>query len=203
MSQIALPLDWPTDEADDAFIVSPSNEAAVRHLHAPGTWPVCATIITGPRKSGRSLLGRILASRTGGTLIDDAENHAERAIFGAWNEAQHSRRPLFLIANAAPPVWQVVLPDLRSRLSATPHVTLGDPDEDLIARLIPMLLERRGLAASPDVIAYLAPRVERSHRAVIALVDALDAVSLAAHRAITVPLARAVLASIDGVAEAG
>ena len=202
MSQIALPLDCPADEAESAFIVSSSNAVAVRHLYAWGTWPVCATILTGPRKSGRSLLGRVIVAQTGGTLIDNAQDHDETQIFHAWNDAQRTRRPLVLIADAAPPAWEVALPDLRSRLSATPHVAIEDPDEALIERLISMLLERRGLIPQHGVVAYLTPRVERSHHSVIALVDALDAASLAAHRAITVPLARAVLSSIDAVAAA-
>ncbi|WP_293880184.1 chromosomal replication initiator DnaA [Sphingomonas sp.] len=203
MNQIALPLDWPAAETENAFIVSPSNADAVRHLHSRGTWPVCATILTGPRKSGRSLLGRVIAAQTGGTLIDNAQDRDETEIFHAWNEAQRTRRALVLVADAAPPEWQVKLIDLRSRLAATPHVAIGDPDEALIDRLITMLLERRGLIPQHGVVPYLTPRVERSHHAVIALVDALDAASLASHRAITVPLARAVLSSIDASAAAG
>jgi hypothetical protein len=202
MSQIALPLDWPADEGDGAFIISPSNAAAARHLQAPGTWSVCATIITGPRKSGRSLLGRVIAGRTGGTLIDNAQDRDEEEIFHAWNEAQRTRRPLLLVTDMPPPEWSVALPDLRSRLAATPCVTIGDPDEALIERLIPMLLERRGLVPQHGVVSYLTPRVERCHHSVIALVDALDAASLAARRPITVPLARAVLSGIDAVAAA-
>ena len=40
MSQIALPLGWPADEADDAFIVSASNQAAVKYLQTPARWPI-------------------------------------------------------------------------------------------------------------------------------------------------------------------
>lgn len=203
MSQIALPLDWPADEADDAFIVSASNEAAVRHLESSARWSVAATILSGPRKSGRSLLARIVARRNGGVLIDDAERHDEIALFNAWNTAQATRRPLVIVADVPPPLWRIGLPDLASRLAATPQVALGAPDEELIGKLVARLLERRGLAAGPDVLAYVAPRIERSHHAVISFVDALDAASLAAHRAVTVPLARAVLQKVDAVADAG
>ena len=199
MSQIALPLDWPAEEGGDAFIVTASNDIAVRRIHAFGTWPVSSMILTGPRKSGRSLFGRLFAARSGATLIDDAETQDETDIFHAWNEAQARRRPLLLIADAPPPLWQVALPDLRSRLSATPVVTFNDPDEGLIAQLIAHLLERRGIITTPELINYLTPRVERSHHAVIALVDKLDAASLSRHRPVTVPLARDVLA-VDGAA---
>ncbi len=197
MNQIALPLDWPAEEAGDAFIVTASNEIAVRRIHAFGTWQVSTMILTGPRKSGRSLFGRLFAARAGARLMDDAEGQDETDVFYAWNEAQSRRRPLLLIADAPPPLWHATLPDLRSRLSATPVVTFGDPDEDLIEQLIAHLLERRGIIATPELIAYLVPRVERSHHAVIALVDRLDAASLARHRPITVPLAREVLAVDD------
>ena len=198
MNQIALPLDWPAEDANDGFIVTQSNELAVRRMEAFGTWPVCTMILAGPRKSGRSFFGRLFAARTGAVLIDDAETRGEAEIFHAWNEAQGRRRPLLLIADAPPPLWQVELADLRSRLLATPTVAFGDPDADLIARLIARLLERRGVAAGPDLVAYLAPRVERSHHAVIALIDKLDAMSLSRRRPVTVPLARELFAVDDG-----
>jgi chromosomal replication initiation ATPase DnaA len=197
MSQIALPLDWPAEEVSDAFLVTSSNEAAVRRVQAFATWPVSIMILTGPRKSGRSLFGRLFASRSGATMIDDAESKNEAEVFHAWNDAQARRRPLLLIADAPPPLWKASLPDLRSRLSATPVAAFGDPDEPLVAQLTAHLLERRGIAATPELIAYLVPRVDRTHRAVIALVDKLDAASLSRRRPVTVPLAREVLA-VDG-----
>ena len=193
MSQIALPLDWPAEEATSAFIVTASNQSAVRRIEAVGTWPVCAMILTGPRKSGRSLFGRLFARTTRATLIDDAESRDEHDIFTAWNAAQAHRRPLLLIADAPPPRWAPSLPDLRSRLSATPAVAFADPDEALVARLIAMLLERRGSIVAPDVVAYLAARAERSHHAILTLVDRLDSAALAQQRPITIPLARSVL----------
>jgi chromosomal replication initiation ATPase DnaA len=203
MIQPALPLDWPADEADDAFIVTPSNAAAVRHLDAIGTWPVSTSLLTGPRKSGRSLLGRIFAHRSGGRLIDDADRRDERSLFSAWNEAQATRQPLLLITEVPPPEWRVSLADLRSRLAATPVVTLGPPDDELIGALLAQLLARRGLAVGSEVVAYLVPRSPRSHIGVIGLVDALDAASLAQRRAVTIPLAREVLGPIDAPAEEG
>ncbi|MEP6786166.1 MAG: chromosomal replication initiator DnaA [Sphingomonadales bacterium] len=193
MIQAGLPLDWPADEAEDSFIVTPSNERAVRHIERPGTWPVAATLLVGPRKSGRSLLGRMFVQRSGGRFIDDADRRDERMLFNAWNDAQSTRQPLLMVADAPPPVWQVSLPDLASRLSATSVVEIGEPDESLIGALLERLLARRGLPLAPEVVAYLVPRAPRSHATVIALADALDAASLARKRGITVPLARDVL----------
>ena len=204
MSQIALPLDWPATESNDAFIVTASNAAAVRRIEAFGTWPVCTMILTGPRKSGRSLFGRLFAGHSGATLIDDAETRPEIDLFNAWNAAQAARRPLLLIADAAPPEWRIALPDLRSRLNATPAVKFDDPDEALVPQLIAHLLERRGIAVLPELVGYLAPRIERSHVAIVSIVDRLDAASLSHRRPVTIPLARDVLsgvaAAVDGMA---
>lgn len=194
MSQIALPLDWPASEGDGDFLVSAANQAAVRFLSAPAAWPVQAAVLTGPRKSGRSLYGRILVARTGGRLIDGLATTTDEALFHAWNEAQARRRPLLIIADAPHHQWPVELPDLKSRLAATPHVAFGDPDLDLTQRLAQRLLERRGHAAAASVAHYLAPRLDRHYHAIIAAIDALDSSALAQRRPVTVPLARALLA---------
>src|SRR3954467_2396540 len=136
LAQIALPLDWPVADADEDFLISDSNRAAFEHLKRWSTWPVMATLLTGPRKSGRSLLGRIFVRKPGGRLFDNAEEHDEEALFHAWNQAQETRRPLLLIADEPPPFWRIELPDLRSRLAATPHVAIAEPDDRLLGDLI-------------------------------------------------------------------
>ena len=193
MSQIALPFDWPAPEDSDAFIVTAANRAAVDGVDRPGSWPVRAAILTGPRKSGRSLLGRIFAAKTGGTLIDDAELHREADIFHRWNEAQEARRPLLIVALSPPPLWKVKLPDLASRLTATPIFTLGAPDDVLTAMLLEKLLGQRGVQTPPNVVKYINARIERSYIALMRVVDALDSAALSQHRAVTIKLARVVL----------
>jgi hypothetical protein len=194
VAQIALPLDWPVADRDEDFLISESNRAAFDHLKRWSLWPVMASIVTGPRKSGRSLLGRLFVRKTGGRLFDNAEDHEEEALFHAWNEAQSSRRPLLIVADAPPPLWEVSLPDLRSRLAATPHVALGDPDDRLIGDLIVKLLGDRGVAVPPEVPAYVVPRIERSYLAVQQAVAALDRAVLSHHRRMTVAMARRALA---------
>lgn len=193
MPQIALPLDWPVADRDEDFLISDSNRAAFDHLKRWSVWPVMATLVTGPRKSGRSLLGRLFVRKTGGRLFDNAEDHEEEAVFHAWNEAQLSRRPLLIVADAPPPLWQVALPDLRSRLAATPHVAIGEPDDGLIGDLIVKLLGDRGIAVPPEVPAFIVPRIERSYVAVQQVVAELDRAALSHHRRMTVAMAKRAL----------
>jgi chromosomal replication initiation ATPase DnaA len=193
MSQIALPFDWPPDPRDDEFLVSDSNARAVQQLERWSTWPVMAVVLTGPRKSGRSLLARIFAAKSGGEIIDDAERQSETAIFHAWNRAQETRHPLVIVADAPPPEWSVKLPDLRSRLTASPIARIGPPDETLMQALFDRQFLRRGLDARPDLIQWLILRVERSHIALLRTVDLLDQAVLERHKRLSIPLARATL----------
>lgn len=193
MDQIALPLDWPVADSDADFLISQSNRTTFEHLRRWSLWPVMATLLSGPRKSGRSLLGRIFVRNTGGRLFDDAERHDEEALFHAWNDAQQRRKPLLIVVDAPPPEWEISLADLRSRVNATPHVRLEEPDDALIGNLVIKLLGDRGIAAPADLAAYLVPRIERSYMAIQQVVDILDRAMLSNHRRMTVPMARRAL----------
>jgi len=198
--QIALPFVWPADEDERDFIVSDANQTAVRHLEHWALWPVMASVLTGPRKSGRSLLGRIFAAKTGGRFVDNADLHDEEALFHAWNAAQADRKPLLMAADLPPAKWRIKLPDLRSRLLASPHIAIDQPDFDLMSGLVEKLLQTRGLVAKPDVVRYVVPRIERSYIGIGRIVDALDEAALARRRPITMAVAREALAAI-GVTE--
>jgi chromosomal replication initiation ATPase DnaA len=180
-------------DKEEDFLLSDANRVAFEHLTRWSLWPVMATLITGPRKSGRSLLGRIFVRKTGGRLFDDAEDHDEEALFHAWNDAQARRKPLLIVASRPPPQWKVALPDLRSRLAATPHVAIAPPDDALIGQLIIKLLGDRGIAAPLELGDFLVPRIERDYVSVMRIVDILDRVMLSHHRRMTVPLAKRAL----------
>jgi len=193
MSQFALPLVWPVDSADSEFVISESNERAAQALDRWGTWPVMVCLLVGPRKSGRSLLGRIFVRRSGGMLIDDAERRNEAEIFHAWNAAQAERRPLLIVADTPPPGWIITLPDLQSRIAATPILRIEPPDPALMQALFERSFLRRGVDARPELIQWLVTRVERSHLAVARAVDMLDEEALRHRKRLSIPSARATL----------
>ena len=194
MSQLDLPLPRPPRARDEQFLIGDSNARAVHMIEHWATWPVMAALLIGPRKSGRSLLGRLFVAKTGGTLLDDAERVNETDLFHAWNRAQAEHRPLLIIADAAPPEWQVRLPDLRSRLAATPVLRLGPPDDRLVGDLLAYLFDRRELVVRPDCVAWLVKRVERSHVAVMRVVDRLEEdADQRRTRRLSIPAARAAL----------
>lgn len=194
--QIALPLDWSAGGANDGpLIVGTSNADAIRYLRHVSTWPVRTAVLTGPRGSGRSLIGRLFARETGGRVIDGRESVSEEEIFHAWNAAQASGEPLLIIADAPPSDWDIALPDLRSRLAAVPVLTIGDPDDCLARDLIEALFAQRGIAIAPEVPSYIVPRMERSYAMIHRIVAALDAASLEKGRGIGIRLIRETLLS--------
>lgn len=195
MNQIALPLILPDGPADAEFLISSANDRAAGQLRRWGAWPVMAALLVGPRKSGRSLLGRLFAQQSGGTVIDDAERQPETAIFHAWNTAQSTRKPLLIIADAPPPSWQVDLPDLRSRLNATPVLAIDPPDDLLAQALFERLFFRRGVDARPELIQWLLARVDRDYVAIVRTVDTLEQAAFQHRKRLSIPFARATLSA--------
>ena len=192
--QIALPLDWPQVGDDDRFLVSSANHAAFEHFRTWSLWPVKATILTGPRRSGRTLLARAFCVRVGGRLVDEAEGHDEEALFHAWNAAQESKRPLVMIADAPPPAWQVTLPDLRTRLAVTPVARIAEPDDALFAGVIQLLFADRGLHLPGEALRFVIERVERSYYMAERVVEAIDRFAIADRARLTLPTIRRALA---------
>ncbi|HWK35367.1 chromosomal replication initiator DnaA [Sphingomonas sp.] len=200
--QFDLPLPKPAVHREDEFLVSESNARAIQAIEHWGAWPVMAALLVGPRKSGRSLLARMFVAKTGGVMIDDAERTSETEMFHAWNRAQSARRPLLIVADAPPPEWAVRLPDLRSRLAATPVLRLDRPDDQLVPELLRYLFDRRDLDARPDLIAWLVKRVERSHLAVLRTVELIEEAADARRtRKLSIPMARAVLSQSGLISE--
>ncbi|CAN5139092.1 regulatory inactivation of DnaA Hda protein [soil metagenome] len=190
MSQISLPFDWTGQGGGQDFLVSDANALAVRHLEGWRAWPVQTSVLSGPPRSGRSTLGRLFARLSGGSVIDDAEAVGDEPLFHAWNRAQNDLRPLLLIAQNPPQHWTVALPDLRSRLSAAPHVAIGEPDDALALALIERGLAHAGAAWSPDMPEWLNRRIERSYATIARVVDCLNAASVSSSRKISVSFAR-------------
>lgn len=191
--QIALPLDWPQVGEEQRFILSEANRAAFDHFRNWSLWPVKATILAGPRRSGRSLLARNFIARVGGRLFDQAEGHDEEELFHAWNQAQDSGRAMVMITDGEAP-WPVNLPDLRTRLAVTPVTRILEPDDMLFAALIDLLFADRGLHIPADAVRFITERVHRDYVTAERVVEAIDRHAFAERARLTLPTIRRALA---------
>jgi len=117
----------------------------------------------------------------------------EEALFHLHNRLLGARRSLLISGVAAPAYWNISLPDLASRLRSAEVAMLEAPDDALLSALLVKLFADRQIGVSPDLIAFLLPRIERSFAAARAMVAALDRAGLSRRRAITPRLAGEVL----------
>ncbi len=217
MAKAQLPLDLgfrPALGRED-FLVAPCNEAAVAWLDRWPHWPGPALALWGPPGSGKSHLAQVWRARSGAVAldaamlvsaqvgqllgvaraaaVDDSDRAEEEALLHLYNLLAERQGHLLLVAREPPSRWGIRLADLRSRLLAAPAIAVAPPDEDMLGALLVKLFADRQLAVSEDVIAYLRLHLDRSFAAARDAVAALDQASLAEGRAVTVPLARAVL----------
>jgi chromosomal replication initiation ATPase DnaA len=193
--QMRLPLQADRPAQADDFVVSDSNRAAVDRLAVwpDGITPVLA--LGGPPGSGKSRLAALWAERVGAValngseaalidplelegrpvLLDRAPDADDETLFHLFNLARAPGGALLLVAPIAPQGWDRALPDLRSRLDATPVVTIAAPDDAVLAAMLRARFAERSITPSDELIAYLLRRIDRSAQAAADVVERLSA----------------------------
>lgn len=198
-SQIALPLVLAGQGASDRIVIGNANVHVAEALRDPAGWPFGVAVLTGPPKSGKSLLGR-WAGEHGIEVIDGADAMEESELFHRWNAVQEGGSKaggkLLLIADRQP--WEISLPDLRSRLGGSLQLEIGDPDDAMAAELIEAIAVQRGLSLGTEAADYLVPRAQRSFAALERLVATIDRISLERATPATMSVWRAALEAVEG-----
>ncbi|WP_068074593.1 HdaA/DnaA family protein [Novosphingobium lentum] len=197
MSQIALPLSAGSPVAE-TIVVGPSLQPVLDGLASAATWPFRTAVLAGPARSGKSLIARWFTASGLGEAIDDAHLIDEAELFHRWNRAQADGTPLLLVSGQAPGAWRIALPDLASRLGSALLLEIGAPDDELLGGLLEAHAARRGVTLGDGALAYLIPRIERSHAGIEALVATIDRLSLERKAPVTISLLRDALAERGG-----
>lgn len=207
-----LAFDLPGTEAmtRDHFFVAPSNHLALQTVERWQDWPGRKLLLLGPEGAGKTHLAHIWAEMAGAEIlpaaglssvdiaslsgravvIEDADRlgPAEADLFHLHNVVT-ATGVLLLTARTPPRDWGLALPDLKSRMQATPIATLDAPDDALLSAVLVKLFADRQVVVPPNLIPYLITRMPRSISAARAVVAGLDAKALAAGRPITRALA--------------
>lgn len=219
---IQLAFDLPRRSAFNRadFLVSDSNITAVEWIDRWPDWPSSALVLHGSSGCGKTHLVHLWRERASASVIagetlteaslpdllaqspprvavDDGDRAAERALLHLYNSCLERRGSLLITARRPPGSWPLVLGDLRSRLRAALAVGIGVPDDALLGAVLVKHFADRQLRVSPELIAYLIRRIERSFALAGKLAALLDAASLSGGSAVTIPLARRILAELD------
>lgn len=199
MRQIPLPLG--TGAGPSRIVVGNANVHVIEAFAQAADWPFCTAVLFGAPRSGKSLLARWFAESAVGTVIDDAERLDEAELFHIWNRTQESGGNLLIVVNAGDGGWNIALPDLASRMGAALHLEIGAPDDAMLADLIAIHAEMRGISLGPDAASYLVPRAERSHLGIETLVATIDRLSLERKQAPTLAIWRDALDETFGASQ--
>ncbi|WP_299193447.1 DnaA/Hda family protein [uncultured Erythrobacter sp.] len=198
-SQIALPLVSAGSGEAQRIVVGAANAKVIEALQSPESWPFGTAVLTGPERSGKSLLGR-WARAQGIEVVDGADKLDEADIFHRWNAVQdggsRAGEKLLLIADCTP--WEITLPDLKSRLGGSLQLAIGDPDDAMAAALIEAHAEARALTLAEGAADYLVPRTRRSFADIEALIATVDRISLERQAPATMSVWRAALEALHG-----
>lgn len=216
--QLPLELGHRAALGRDDFLISDSNREAVGWIDAWPNWTAPGLVIVGPPASGKSHLAQVWCARAGAEMVDRrelAEPHAaarlaererividdadrtldERNLLHLYNLIVERGGSLLLTAVEPPSRWPLQLADLRSRLAALPVVAIRPADDALVQAVLVKLFTDRQIRVDPELIMYLAARLDRSLAVAADAVNILDRAALAARRALTVPFARDTLRS--------
>ena len=221
--QLPLDLGHEPSHAEDDFLVGEGNALAHARILSWPHWPDGMTLLVGPAASGKSHLGRIFIERSdavavmpetvvaiasaGGCaplLIEDVDRGAydEHALFHLLNQAMRGERSLLMSAREDVALWPLRTDDARSRARRASVFRLEISDDIELSQMIVKLFGDRQIKVDPKVIAYVVPRMERSHEEAAALVDLMDRLALAKGSAITRNLAAEALAHLQEMRDA-
>lgn len=198
------------------FVPTEANAEALAWVEKWPDWPAHGLVLYGPKGSGKTHLAHIWAQKAGAAFItaptldkgarlvlEDVGQltaEGEEMLFHLLNQLKGEGGFILLTAPTPPAQWNIKLPDLRSRLLALPVAQIHEPDDAALAAVMGKLFADRQIRVPAEVIEYLVRRIERSFAAAQAAVLACDAAALATGRAITLPLAREVLARNSEIA---
>ena len=164
-----------------------------------------------PNKSGKTHLINIWIGENNAVLYDsnlkyvlnNKQNVAiddlflklnEEDIFHVINHCKNENLKIFITSNLDINEYNFKLIDLKSRLKTFYHLSILNPDDEMVKIILTKLLhEKQFIIKNPEIFEFLVKRVERSYESIYNLVDKLDKLSLEKKRQLTIPLIKEIL----------
>ena len=164
-----------------------------------------------PNKSGKSHLinmwvknnNAILYKSNLKDIIDFKKNVAidnlfvkieEENIFHIINHCKNENLKILITSNLDINEYNFKLTDLESRLKTFYHVSILNPDDEMVKIILTKLLyEKQFIIKNPEIFDFLVKRIERSYQSIYNIVNRLDKFSLQKKRQLTIPLIKEIL----------
>ena len=176
--QLAFDLEHRPALGEEDFLVTGCNSDAIAWIDRYPDWPAPALILSGGSGAGKTHLARVFMAKSGAeeidaktlreqsvpelpnaaaVVIEDCDRAmgdaiAEEALFHLYNQARSENRYMLLTARTPAARWAINLPDLASRLRATPSVEIADPDDALLTALLVKLFADRQISIEQAVL---------------------------------------------------
>ena len=205
------------DRSAAALLVTESNAVAWERLQRWPEWPSGVLALTGPQGAGKTHMALAWAERAragvcwpqdrgmdvferfnGRMVLDNADRYPDEPHLALLLDAARNTpgAAVLLVGRDRPDRWPVGLKDLRSRFAAMPLVTLGEPDDALLAGVLQRLCRARFIKLTEKAGTYLTAHMERSFATAQAVADALDRIHLRGARPVSIGLASRALRSL-------
>ncbi len=218
MEQKLLPLDREVTASTEDFIITPANEEICNLVETwPEKWGVNpypkAIWLSGPAKSGKTSLAKIWSQNAEITWIDSDNISNEpwkdiqpdiagvvvhkpeemlpdnsRDLLDLFNSLVEKNKYLMFTSKYQPNSMEIGLQDLASRLNSLQTFKISPPDEETLKIIFTKFFSDFSLKVPPEVINYLATRIDRDYQTALNTVKLLDKASLEEKRNITIPL---------------
>ena len=213
-SQLALPLSFRILQNRENFILSKSNNSAVKLIEKSNSWQINtninsipAALIYGPSGCGKTHLSHIyqqsnkslffssitsedirVTEKNKSFILDDfipGNNYPSETVMHFLNEVKYNFGSVLLLSKKSAHEMDWGLPDLNSRLRSLVTCKIELPDDILLYTLMIKYADEKKILLNDKQCIYILERVERNFETIIKFIDHLDRISLEAKKKIT------------------
>ena len=224
--QMALPLKFKTLKSRENYLVSKSNQEAVKLIENSKFWQkkkkvntFPGAIIFGPKGSGKTHLCKIFEQNVDCTyltsldslnleqvsegknfVLDDfipGKKFPSELVMHFLNQISYKEGSFLLLSRLSPFEMDWKLEDLNSRIRSLVSSEIKLPDDILLYSFIVKYSNEKKLLISDKKIIYILERLDRSFESVIEVIDKLDIHSLEIKQKVTYKSIKTVLEDLS------